>query len=71
MPAHPATVTPARFARTHDEFRRLQAMTFPVFLIAATIRRLMPHRKRVNAYMSIIHEAKAMADSALPFAYMG
>ncbi len=71
MPVSPLAVAPERFSQTHDEFRRLRAVTFPIFLVAAVVRRAMPHRRRVNAYMSIIHEAKAMADCALPFAYMG
>ncbi len=71
MPVSSVAVAPMRFSQAHDDFRRLKAVTFPIFLVAAVVRRAMPHQRRVNAYMSIIHEAKAMADCALPFAYMG
>ena len=67
----------ARSRRKQDyvEFRIIWATTFPLFLVATFISRLVPRRGPARADrpegLSLIEEAKAMADCALPFAYIG
>ena len=64
----------AKNAPLHLEYRLLWAMTFPLFLIAAIVGRLVPHRGQprhgIRDYVSVISKAKEMADCALPFVYM-
>lgn len=63
---------PSRRARRRGEeieFRLIYAAAFPLFLAAAVLGRLarpMAERRR-----SIIAEARAAADTVLPFAFMG
>jgi hypothetical protein len=71
MHAELSEATCRRLTQHHGEFNRLRVVTFPIFLTAAILKRVLMQRRQANAYTSIIHDAKAMADSALPFAYMG
>ncbi|MCJ2133855.1 hypothetical protein MKK69_07195 [Methylobacterium sp. J-026] len=66
-------------ARQHQEeiqFRLILAATYPFFLAAATLNRVMPTRAParpglVPARRSVFGEARAMAVQAIPFAFMG
>ncbi|GEP00065.1 hypothetical protein GCM10007887_20020 [Methylobacterium haplocladii] len=65
--------------RQHQEalqFRLILAATYPFFLIAALVQRVLPggavQRPGLPvARRSVFGEAKAMAVSAIPFAFMG
>lgn len=66
-------------ARLHQEalqFRLILAATYPFFLAAAALGRLSPGREPARAGLPVPHrsvfgEARAMAVSAIPFAFMG
>ena len=68
-------------ARLHQEalqFRVILAATYPFFLAAAVAQRLAQGvapgraaRPRLAARRSVFGEARAMAVSAIPFAFMG
>ncbi len=66
-------------SRQHNEaiqFRIILAATYPFFLAAALVQRVLPGRtppRRGLPVMrrSVFGEAKAMAVSAIPFAFMG
>ncbi|MCE4225989.1 hypothetical protein HCU64_19750 [Methylobacterium sp. C25] len=66
-------------SRQHAEalqFRLILAATYPFFLAAALIQRLLPSRSSRRPGMPVVRrsvfgEAKAMAVSAIPFAFMG
>ena len=66
-------------ARLHQDalqFRLIVAATYPFFLIAALAQRVLPGRRVAHplftpARRSVFGEAKAMAVSAIPFAFMG
>jgi len=58
------------------QYRRLYALCFAVFLIVALVSRLLPRRLRPLAgrgapRRSIVAEASAAANAAVPFAFMG
>lgn len=58
------------------EFRLLFVASFPFFLAAAAIGRLLPRRWRgdrrgLSGYRSIFGEARASANACVPFAFMG
>jgi hypothetical protein len=57
------------------EFRLLFLLTFPLFLAAAALARLIPGQRRSRAAgghtgRSLIAEAKAAANTYIPFAFM-
>ncbi|MEH3116920.1 MAG: hypothetical protein PGN25_04735 [Methylorubrum populi] len=65
-------------SRLHSEaieFRVILAATYPFFLAAALVQRLVPGRATRRGLppvrRSVFGEAKAMAVSAIPFAFMG
>lgn len=66
-------------SRLHSEaiqFRIILAATYPFFLAAALAQRLVPGRAATRRGLptvrrSVFGEAKAMAVSAIPFAFMG
>ncbi|WP_183511907.1 hypothetical protein [Methylobacterium brachythecii] len=66
-------------SRQHAEalqFRLIFAATYPFFLVAALVQRLLPGTSLARpglpvARRSVFGEAKAMAVSAIPFAFMG
>ncbi|MGU3540977.1 hypothetical protein [Methylobacterium sp. A54F] len=64
----------SRLHREGFEFRVILAATYPFFLAAAVAQRLMPAaaaRPALGARRSVFGEARAMAISAIPFAFMG
>ena len=66
-------------SRLHQEavqFRIILAATYPFFLAAAVVQRMLPAHRPARpgftpARRSVFGEAKAMAVSAIPFAFMG
>ncbi len=66
-------------SRQHNEaiqFRIILAATYPFFLAAALVQRVLPGRAPTRRGLpvtrrSVFGEAKAMAVSAIPFAFMG
>ncbi|WP_298953425.1 hypothetical protein [uncultured Methylobacterium sp.] len=52
------------------QFRTILAATYPVFLVAAVVQRLRPGAAALPR-RSVFGEARAMALSAIPFAFMG
>lgn len=66
-------------SRLHSEaiqFRLILAATYPFFLVAALVQRLLPSGSAPRPGLprvrrSVFGEAKAMAVSAIPFAFMG
>lgn len=65
-------------ARLHQEafqFRLILTATYPFFLVAALVQRVLPGRPMRSGFApmrrSVFGEAKAMAVSAIPFAFMG
>ena len=71
--------TMAPTTRLHHEaveFRLILAATYPFFLAAAALGRVMPERGAGRpslgiARRSVFGEARAMAVQAIPFAFMG
>ncbi|GJE00175.1 MULTISPECIES: hypothetical protein [Methylobacterium] len=66
----------ATVSRAHQEqvqFRIILGATYPVFLVAAVVQRLLPGRGAAppGPRRSVFGEARAMALSAIPFAFMG
>ncbi len=63
--------------RHHQEtvqFRMILAATYPFFLAAALVQRALPRPRRPAFALeqrSVFGEAKTMAVSAIPFAFMG
>ncbi|KMO35879.1 hypothetical protein VQ02_16715 [Methylobacterium variabile] len=66
-------VTVSRSRSEQVQFRTILAATYPVFLVAAVLQRLRPGRDAVppGPRRSVFGEARAMALSAIPFAFMG
>jgi len=67
---------PMRLHQEALQFRLILAATYPFFLAAAVAQRLVPGHTAprpglVPARRSVFGEAKAMAVSAIPFAFMG
>lgn len=81
MPSRQALSRPApsrpmtRLQRHALQFRLLLVATYPFFLAAAALQRLVPARAPAGhgliARRSVFGEAKAMAESAIPFVFMG
>ncbi|MFE1598890.1 hypothetical protein [Methylobacterium sp. ID0610] len=71
MPRPFATVS--RFRSEQVQFRVILAATYPVFLAAAVLQRIHPGRRAapLGPRRSVFGEARAMALSAIPFAFMG
>ena len=73
------TVPSMPASRLHSEaiqFRIILAATYPFFLAAALVQRLVPGRDAPRRGLppvrrSVFGEARAMAVSAIPFAFMG
>ncbi len=65
----------SRLQRHELQFRLLLVATYPFFLAAAALQRLVPARSPVGHGLltrrSVFGEAKAMAVSAIPFVFMG
>jgi hypothetical protein len=58
------------------EYRALVVMTFPIFLVGAVLGRLVPSKAHVestmtSAKLSVFGEARAAADTYVPFVFMG
>lgn len=53
------------------QFRAFLTATYPVFLVAALLQRLRPGAPAAGPRRSVFVEARAMALSAIPFAFMG
>ncbi|GJD51647.1 hypothetical protein OPKNFCMD_4402 [Methylobacterium crusticola] len=69
---HRSFVTGSRSQQEQVQFRVILAATYPVFLIAAVLQRVLPAREHGTApRRSVFGEARAMALSAIPFAFMG
>lgn len=69
-------VTVSRSRSEAVQFRAILAATYPVFLVAALLQRLRPRFAEDRAAhagprRSVFGEARAMALSAIPFAFMG
>ena len=77
MPSRQALSRPApsRLQRHELQFSLLLVATYPFFLAAAALQRLVPARAPAGhgliARRSVFGEAKAMAVSAIPFVFMG
>jgi hypothetical protein len=70
------SLSPSRQHAEAFQFRLILAATYPFFLVAALIQRLLPSRSSGRSGLpvtrrSVFGEAKAMAVSAIPFAFMG
>ncbi|MGE7415376.1 hypothetical protein [Methylobacterium tarhaniae] len=65
-------VTVSRSRSEAVQFRAILAATYPVFLVAAVLQRLRPGSTApAGPRRSVFGEARAMALSAIPFAFMG
>lgn len=64
-------VTVSRSRSEAVQFRAILAATYPVFLVAALLQRLRPGPGALGPRRSVFGEARAMALSAIPFAFMG
>ncbi|TNC13672.1 hypothetical protein FF100_12950 [Methylobacterium terricola] len=64
-------VTVSRSRSEAVQFRAILAATYPVFLVAAVLQRLRPGAAAPMPRRSVFGEARAMALSAIPFAFMG
>jgi hypothetical protein len=65
-------VTVSRSRSEAVQFRAILAATYPVFLVAAVLQRLRPGPAAPFVpRRSVFGEARAMALSAIPFAFMG
>ncbi len=58
------------------EYRFLVAVSFPIFLVGAVFGRLLPTSQRAadaptDARLSVFGEARAAAETYVPFAFMG
>jgi len=66
---------PSRLHQEALQFRLILAATYPFFLAAAVVQRLLPGRSDPRSALpprrSVFGEAKTMAVSAIPFAFMG
>ena len=66
---------PSRLHSEAIQFRIILAATYPFFLVAALAQRVLPSQRGRSRYAlqrrSVFAEAKAMAVSAIPFAFMG
>ena len=57
-------------AREAKEFRLMFIATFPLFLAAGLVTRAVSSRRKSNKRKSIIAEARAAANTCIPFAFM-
>ncbi|KMO33772.1 hypothetical protein ACQVP2_01745 [Methylobacterium aquaticum] len=65
-------VTVSRSRSEAVQFRAILAATYPVFVVAALLQRLRPGPAApIGPRRSVFGEARAMALSAIPFAFMG
>ncbi|SEP08665.1 hypothetical protein SAMN04487843_106286 [Methylobacterium sp. ap11] len=64
-------VTVSRSRSEAVQFRAFLAVTYPIFLVAALLQRLRPGAPADGPRRSVFGEARAMALSAIPFAFMG
>ncbi|MFH6784749.1 MULTISPECIES: hypothetical protein [Methylobacterium] len=64
-------VTVSRSRSEAVQFRAILAATYPVFLVAALLERLRPGAPNAGPRRSVFGEARVMALSAIPFAFMG
>ncbi|TCT04942.1 hypothetical protein EDC22_11436 [Tepidamorphus gemmatus] len=73
-PMHDGTLPLARLSRSEQaSFRRIYIASFPLFLAAAVIARLvapLASGRTAGQRRSVFGEAKALADSTIPFAFM-
>ncbi|MFZ1108190.1 MAG: hypothetical protein WAN43_07580 [Rhodomicrobium sp.] len=57
-------------AREAKEFRLMLIATFPLFLAAGLLGRALSPRRTANQRKSIFAEARAAANTCIPFAFM-
>jgi hypothetical protein len=69
--ANPAARRKAACARDAMEYKILYAVSFPLFLIVATLSRLTSEGVRHGDNRSILANARALAGDTLPMAFMG
>ncbi|WAP67436.1 hypothetical protein [Jiella pelagia] len=65
----------SHFRADKQEYRIVYAVTFPIFLAVALVSRLLPARLRPTPYgnggvLAVFRDARAAANSVLPFAFM-
>ena len=65
----------SNFRADQQEYRVVYAVTYPIFFTAALVSRLLPPRLRPTpfekgGFLSVFRDAKAAANSVLPFAFM-
>lgn len=68
------TRSPSKFKRTESvEFRLIFAASFAIFLVAALVERLLPHRwlNRTVARKPVLEQAKEAANTCAAYAFMG
>ncbi|MEO0878901.1 MAG: hypothetical protein AAFY22_04230 [Pseudomonadota bacterium] len=53
------------------EYRAYFFALYPIFLIAAVIRFLLPKRAKKTVYRTIFHDAANMAHSVIPWVFSG
>jgi hypothetical protein len=73
---HPMQRSLNSVSRLHQDevqFRIILATTYPFFLVAALVQRVIPQAKTTlpQSRRSVFAEARAMAVSAIPFVFMG
>lgn len=70
---HRGTSTSSRQQQERIQFRVILAATYPFFLAAAVLQRAGTSAEKapLGGRRSVFGEAKAMAVSAIPFAFMG
>lgn len=63
----------SKHRRETVDFRLILAVSFPFFLVAAVLTRVLPGRRRPAGVRrrSLLVEARALADTYIPFAFMG
>ncbi len=71
---HPVSLTKVRREKARD-FRLIMILAFVYFLLVACVARLLPRSWRpnllpMNPRRSVIGEAKALAGTVVPFAFM-
>ena len=65
----------SHFRAEQQEYRIVYAVTYPIFLCVALVSRLLPVRLRPTpsentGVLAVFRDAKAAANSVLPFAFM-
>ena len=63
--------SPGPRARDSREFRMIYIATYPVFLVAALVMRVLRLASGRRAAGSLFHETHELASSSIPYAFMG